>query len=202
MLSERDPYDGATLRWVEIAEKLRGTEVTLLHALALVRGVAADVTATTAIELSEAQVRELLTVCEELGDRVDALRTQAGLLPAGEFEIRMRPLQFEAEAALSAGVADAERAEILARCLPMGTGFQALAAALRCTDSHESWEVMTIGHLLGCFRDADPHLVRHLTGLATLSPQARWDECDRDQIGCLAAVLEQHVSARAHLPHR
>lgn len=183
---------GATLRWMQLAEGLRRTEVTLLHGLALVRGIEPDLGAAEAIVLSESQTDELLALIEELGDRVEQLRMHAEQAQRGEVEIRLRPLQLEAEAALSAGVADPERAEMLARCLPISSGFQALAAALRCTDAHESWNNTTIGHLLGRFRGADVHLVRHLTGLATLSPEARWSECDREQIGRLAVILERH----------
>lgn len=76
----------------------------------------------------------------------------------------------------------------------MSAGFPALAAALRCTDAHESWGAFTIGHFLACFRDADPHLARHVTGLATLSPDTCWAACDRAQIVRLAIVLERQAA--------
>ncbi|MBB4664264.1 hypothetical protein [Conexibacter arvalis] len=196
MLSDGTHYDvGATLRWVEIAERLRAAEVTLLHCLALVRGIDPDLSATSAITVAEAQVDELRGAVAELGDRVEQIGALTDRTRRGSFELRLRTLQLEAEAALSAGVADVERAEVLARCLPVHSGFPALAATLRCTDAHESWGGAPIGHLLGCFRDADLHLVRHVTGLATLSPEARWDQCDREQLGRLALVLERHAAA-------
>jgi hypothetical protein len=197
MVSDCNPssHVGETLRWIELAERLRGTEASLLPALALARGLTPDLTATTALVLSEAQVEELLTACAEVGDRAEQVRMLAESVRISEIELRLRTLQAEAEAALSAGTADIERAEVLARCLPVKTGFQALAAMLRCTDCHESWNAVTIGHLLGCFRDADPHFVRRVTGMATLSPEAGWDECDREQLGRLATVLERHAGA-------
>lgn len=68
MLSDHGPYDvGATLRWVEIAERLRSTEVTLLHGLALVRGVDPDLSAMPAMVLSSGHVAELLAVVNDLG---------------------------------------------------------------------------------------------------------------------------------------
>jgi hypothetical protein len=196
MLTDTAAYDvGATLRWVLMAEQLRRTEVTLLHALALVRCVEPDLRATPAIMLSAAEVDDLLTAIEELGDRVEQLRMQAEHARRGEFEIRLKTLQLEAEAALSAGLADVERVEVLARCLPMHSGFPALAASLRCTDTYTAWSDTTVGHLLASFRDTDTHLVRHLTGLATIAPDTRWDQCDREQVTRLAVVLERHAAS-------
>jgi hypothetical protein len=186
---------GATLRWMEIAEGLRSAEVTLLHGLALVRGIDPDLSAVEAILLSEPETEELLSMIEALSDRVERLRLLAEQARIGEIEIRLRTLQLEAEAALSVGVADPGRASTLARCLPARSGFQALASALRCTDAHESWESMTIGNLLSRFRDSDTSLVRHVTGLATLSPDACWSQCHREQLRGLAFVLERHAAA-------
>jgi len=195
MLMDDSGYDvGATLRLVLLAEDLRRAEVTLLHALALVRDVEPGISAASAITLSEREVDELLDATQELGDRVEQLQTLAEQVRRGGFETRLKTLQLEAEAALSAGVADVERVEALARCLPVHAGFQALAAALRCTDAHRSWAGARVGHLLGSFRDADAHLVRHLTGLATLSPDVRWDQCDREQVTRLSVVLERHAA--------
>ena len=196
MLTNDSGYDvGATLRLVLLAEGLRRAEVTLLHALALVRSVEPDISAAAAIALPASEVDDLLDATHELGDRVEQLQMLAEQAPRGDFEVRLKTLQLEAEAALSAGVADIERVEVLARCLPMHAGFQALAAALRCTDTYKSWEGATVGHLLASFRDADTHLVRHLTGLATLSPDIRWDQCDREQITRLSIVLERHAAS-------
>jgi len=191
-----DPgYDvGSTLRMVLLAEGLRRAEVTLLHALALTRGVEPELSASTAVALSTSDVDELLEATQDLADRAEQLQMLAEQARRGDFDIRLRTLQLEAEAALSAGVADIERVEVLARCLPIRAGFQALAAALRSTDTYLSWDDATVGHLLARFRDADPHLVRHLTGLATLSPDARWKQCDREQIARLAVVLERHAA--------
>lgn len=195
MLNDGTSYQaGTTLRWLELAERLRAAEVSLLHCLALVRGIDPEIGATVVITLTEGDVDELRGAVEEFGDRAEQLRALADQTRRGEFEIRARTLQLEAEAVLSAGVADIERAEVLARCLPIHSGFPALAATLRCTDSHQSWGRATVGHLLGCFRDADAQLVRHVTGLATLSPNTRWDQCDREQLGRLAVVLERQAA--------
>ena len=156
MLTDTAAYDvGATLRWVLRAEQLRRTEVTLLHALALVRCVEPELGASPEVVLSAGEVNALLTAMEELGDRVEQLRMQANQARRGEFEIRLKTLQLEAEAALSSGLADIERVEVLARCLSMRSGFPALAAALRCTETYSSWTDATVGHLLASFRNDD-----------------------------------------------
>jgi hypothetical protein len=194
LVNDSDYEVGATLRIVLLAEGLRRAEVTLLHALALLRGVEPGISATAAVTLPATEIDDLLDATQELGDRVEQLQTLAEQVRRGDFEVRLKTLQLEAETALSAGIADIERVEVLTRCLPMHAGFQALAAALRCTDTYQSWDG-TIGHLLGTFRDADSHLVRHITGLATLSPNVRWDQCDREQVTRLSVVLERHAAS-------
>ena len=194
-MSRLDPDEpGATLRWVELAEALRATETALLHALALVRGVEPGLAATTAIALPEHETAALLIACDEVAERAERAQLLADALRPGEVEIRLAPVQVAAEAALSAGVADVERVLLLARCLTVRSGFQALAASLRCSDCHEAWEGVSIGQVLGCFRGADRPFVRRVTGLAALSPDAAWERCDRAQIARLAAVLEQHAA--------
>lgn len=186
---------GATLRVVELIDMLRRAETPLLHALGVGRGVDPGLSATVAIELSDGEMHELLAACEEVIDRTDQLKLLVREVRPTGAEIRLRTLQIEAEAALSGGVADIERVELLARCLPVRAGFQALAAMLRCTDCHESWSRATVADVLGFFRDSEPRNVREVTELATVSPELRWEVCDRDQLGRLAAALERYAGA-------
>lgn len=111
-----------------------------------------------------------------------------------EEEIRLRIDQAQAASVLAGGVADVTRVEQLAGRLPVRLGFPALAALVRCTDFHASWEATTIGHVLDSFRDADPHLTRMVAAQAHLSPDARWTSCGRPQLGRLAAALEAHAA--------
>lgn len=184
----------ATLRVIELVETLRRVDMSILHALGVAREFDTDMASTVAITLSEAEVADLVATCDAVAEGADQLQQIADRLPQGEIELRQRTLQAEAEAALSAGVADIERVELLARCLSVRSGFLALAAMLRCTDCHQSWENATLGEVLGRFRETDQHFVRRITALAYLSPELHWSDCDREQVGRLAAVLEQHAA--------
>ncbi|ADB50390.1 hypothetical protein Cwoe_1964 [Conexibacter woesei DSM 14684] len=196
MLVTQPAHDkaGATLRWVELAESLRSTEVLALHGQALLRGVDPDISTTSSVNLSTRDVADLKEICDKVADRADRLQTLIAQLAAAEFEVKRRDLERDAAAALAAGVADVARVEVLARCLSVKEGFRALAEMLRCTDFHTSWQHTTVGHVLGSFRDADAHFVRRLTAQALLSPEAEFDTCDREQIARLATVLEEHAA--------
>lgn len=171
-MNEHDRYETATtLRRLELAEQLRSVELQLLHALGLLRGVDPDLNASAAIVLSRDDTAELLSTCERIAQEVDLVNSLAAALPAEEIELRRSVLLLEAGAALGAGVADIDRVEVLARCLPARTGFQALAAMLRSTTYHENWQHTTVGQVLGCFRDANEHLVQRVAALATLAPE-------------------------------
>lgn len=183
----------ATLRMIELVEKLRRIDMSILHALGVAREFDPDVASTVAIVLSKDEVADLIATCDAVAEGADQLQRIADRLPQGEIELRQRTLQAEAEAALSAGLADIERVELLARCLSVRSGFLALAAMLRCTDCHQSWVNATLEDVLGRFRETDPRFVRRITALAYLSPELRWSECDREQVGRLAAVLEHHA---------
>lgn len=185
---------GATLRWVEVAERLRSTEVLILHGQALLRGIDPEIPTTSSVNLTVSDVAEVRSICEAVIQSVDQLQMLTAPLAPGEFEVRRRDLEREAATALAVGVADIDRVEILARCLSVREGFRALAEMLRCTDCHEAWEHTPVGHVLGCFRDADAHFVRRLTAQALLSPEAEFDTCDREQIARLASVLEEHAA--------
>lgn len=186
------PEPGATLRIYELLDMLRHAETSLLNALGAGRGVDRELATTIAVELSADELHDLRSASLDLAERADQIRLIAqSLAPAG-CEIRLRALQIEAEAALSAGVADIERVHRLAGCLPARSGFQALAAMLRCTDLHESWHRTTLGDLLGLFRNTDPRAARAIADLAQVSPDLRWEDCDRDIVARLATALEQY----------
>jgi hypothetical protein len=188
-----DRFD-STLRLVELAEVLRGMEAQVLHAQALVSGIDPAIPATFSVHLSSRDAAELKSLCETVVTSSDRLQELAAILAEDEIEIRWRDLEREASAELALGVGDPARAEFLARCLSVREGFRALAEMLRCTDCHETWDHTTLADVLGRFRDADPHFIRRLTAQALLSPEARFDSCDRDQIARLAGALEAHAA--------
>lgn len=188
------PEPGTTLRIYELLDMLRHTETSLLNALGAGRGVDRELTAATAIDLSADELRELRSASLDLAERAEQVGLVAEGLTLAECEVRLSTLRIEAGAALSAGVADVERVERLAACLPARTGFQALAAMLRCTDLHQSWHRTTLSDLLGLFHNVDPRALRAISDLATVSPDLRWDECDRDTVTRIALALERYAA--------
>lgn len=188
-------HGSGTLPILELVAMLRRTETALLRALGVGRGVDPDLSATVAVNLSDADVRELCAACDEVIERADQVQQLVGQLSPTPIEFRLRTLQVEAEAALAGGVADIERVEVLARCLSVRTGYRALAAMLRCTDCHQAWTSVSVGDVLALFRDAQPRNVREVTAMATASPDLLWTDCTREQVRCLAAALERYSGA-------
>jgi hypothetical protein len=186
---------GDALRWVELAERLREAEASVLRALGLLRGVDSEISATASVTLSQAEVAAALAECDEAVEAVADVAEIASAMRAEGVEIKRIDLGVQAGAALAAGVGDIRRVRVLARCLPSRDGFGALAEVLRCTDSHEVWGDTTVGDLLGWFRDVDDPLVRKLTERALLSPETAWAELARPQVSRLAAALEAHATA-------
>lgn len=191
-MTEADP--GTTLRIYELLDMLRYAEATLLNALGAGRGVDRSLSASTVVELSRVELHDLRSAALDLAERAEQIGMVASKLAPAGCEVRLTTLQIEAGAALSSGVADVERVQRLVACLPARTGFQALAAMLRCTDLHQSWHEMTLSDLLGQFRNVDPHAARAISDLATVSPAARWDDCDRDTITRIALALERYAA--------
>lgn len=189
-----DDTPGAALRLVELAEQIRAIEVLALEGQALLAGVDPDLPGSRAVHIASGDIARLRSLADAFDDSVGQLRALAAGLPGHDIEIRWHDLEREAAQVLALGVADVDRVELLARCLSVRAGFRALAEALRCTDSHESWGETTLGEVLGRFRDADPHFVRRLTGQARLSPETRFADCDRARIARLAGALEDHIA--------
>lgn len=203
------PEPGATLRIYELLDMLRHAETSLLNALGAGRGVDRELTAATAVVLSADELRDLRSASLDLAERADQVRLVAEGLTAAECEVRLNTLRIEAGAALSAGVADVERVERLAACLPARTGYQALAAMLRCTDLHQAWNETTLSDLLGLFHNVDPRALRAISDLATVSPdpalgrmRSRHDHSHRvgsRTLRCRASPVDRRtVSSAAH----
>lgn len=172
---------------------MRAIEVLALHCQSLLAGVDPDLHGGVSVLVSEADIAELSTLADSVVEAGEQARGLFAGVPQGvDVEVRHDDLEREAAKALALGVGDIERIEVLARCLSVRAGFRALAEALRCTDSHESWGSATIGDVLGRFRGSDEHFVRRLTLQAHLSPATTFAECDRSQLARLAGLLEDH----------
>lgn len=184
-----------TLRLVEIAEWMRTNEVRALHGQTLLPNVDPDLPESGAFHITAGDIAQLRTLACEFVESAEQLRAMVeGLGEEGDVEVRWRDLENQAAHALALGVADLERVDILTRCLSVKTGFGALAEALRCTDSHESWGDTTLADVLGRFRRSDGHFVRRVAEQAHLSPAATFADCDREQITRLANVLGRHAA--------
>lgn len=123
-------------------------------------------------------------------DRVEVLAASIGI--SSEIRINLAELQDEAAVELAAGPAAPERAQLLAKCLPVRTGFRALTRAIATTTAPHRWDA-TLGFLLEAFRGSDAQFISRLTRLAKLSSAAIWSEQESEQLDLLAAVLADHA---------
>lgn len=166
-----------------------------LHSQALLAGVDPDVPGGVSVLVPASSIAELLRLADSVVEEAEHVRALvAGVPQSLDVEVRHDDLEREAAMVLALGIGDIERIEVLARCLSVRAGFRALAEALRCTDSHESWGGATLGDVLARFRGSDEHFVRRVTGQAHLSPAAAFADCDRSQLAQLASVLEDHAA--------
>jgi len=188
------PFEGDELRWVEAAESLRTAETLLLHMLGLLRGIEPELPATTAFTLPARDAADVLALWDEFVDVVEQLGPSRESLSAEDVDFRWHDLQRQAVVALVRGVADLRRAVTLMRCMGVTVGFAALAEMLRCTDAHESWEGMAVGHAIVSFRDADETIARVVTGMAGLSPETPFSSLTRQQVSQLASALERYAA--------
>lgn len=188
------PGAGDTLRVVELAEQLRTMEVTLLRARGSMRGVDTDVVASSATEVLASEIAVMKDAVDELGEQYERLVALADGVEVADAEIRLAPLQADAEAALADGVLDVDRVRILAECLTVRRGLRALATMLRTTDCHTAWGTTAIGDVLSWFRGSDTAFARRLAGLASVPAVATWADCDAETISRLATVLEDHAA--------
>lgn len=170
-------------------------EMLASQAQPLLAGVEPDLPGGVSVLVSDADVAELATLADAVVEAAEQARGLVAGVPQGvDVHVRHDDVEREAARVVALGVGDIERVGILARCLSVKVGFRALAEALRCTDSHESWGPATIGDVLSLFRGADQHFVRRLTGQAHLSPATAFAECERIELARLAAVLEDHAA--------
>lgn len=187
------PGAGDTLRIVELAEQLRTMEVTLLRARGSMRGVDTDVVATSATIVPAGEIAVVKDALEELGEQYERLMALADGLRVADVEVRLVPLQVDAEAALADGVLDVDRVRILAECLTVRHGLRALATMLRTTDCHTAWGATSVGDVLSWFRGSDTAFARRLAGLASVPAETTWAGADAETISRLATVLEDHA---------
>ncbi len=163
--------DGRTaLVLVTLLDHLRQADVQLLHALDIARGVDGELDSATAVVIPRAEVEDLLRTCTSLhAATTNAVELAAGV-PAAEIELRSQLLSAAAEGELAAGPENAQRAELLASCLPRQARLPRALEALRCTECHLNWGSTTLGDVLGRFRESDAYFVGRVTERAKLSP--------------------------------
>lgn len=183
--------DGQTgLAVMALFEHLRQTEVMLLERP---RDPDRELSSAAAIVISKGDIEDLVSACASLHAMAVKAVALAGALPNSEIELRLQLMGTAAESELAGGVKDVDRVLLLASCLSVKRGFQALSDALRCTDCHRDWGSTTLADVLKRFRASDGFFVRRVTERAKLSPNASWAGCDREQIAALARVLADHA---------
>lgn len=147
------------------------------------------------VRLASADVGELKMLCAllaELGVQVGDL---AQRLPDDDLHGTVDELAEEAASDLREGIIDPDRARLAALILTADMGFPALAEALRSGDTHQQWEHLTVGELLGSFRDATDAATSRVLEAANLSDAAEFATCGADELDRLAVALQEHAPA-------
>jgi hypothetical protein len=101
-----------------------------------------------------------------------------------------------AAADLADGIVDPRRVLLAARLLDVRHGWPALAASLVAGDVVSAWGALTVGELIGRFRDADARVVARVVEEAGLRPGSRFAACPAEQLVAVAAGLRRHASGQ------
>jgi hypothetical protein len=194
-----DPAGAGRVGWtlVQLSELVRRAEELLLDGITLVgpqahAGMASDATiALGAAELN--RVADTLTEGVEIAEQLELL---AARLPAGAVEARYEAVRDAAAADLADGIVDPRRVLLAARLLDVRHGWPALAASLVAGDVVSAWGALTVGELIGRFRDADARAAARVVEEAGLRPGSRFAACPAEQLAAVAAGLRRHASGQ------
>lgn len=191
-VTEADP--GTTLRIYELLDMLRYAEATLLNALGAGRGVDRSLSASTVVELSRVELHDLRSAALDLAERAEADRHGGVEARAG----RMRgPPDHVADRGRGRLVRGrrGRRARPTPRCLPARS--HRVPGACRHAALHRPAPVLARNDVERSTRPVPqrrPARRASNADLATVSPAARWDDCDRDTITRIALALEYYAA--------
>jgi hypothetical protein len=180
---------------LQIAEQLRALDAVSAGAVKIVQGLDPDTVLELEPRLASDDVDELQVLCELLAELAGQVCQLAQRLPEGDIDVDGDELASSAAGDLEDGIIDPIRVRLAARMLPVGTGWLALATALRSCDTHTTWEDLSVGELLGSFRDATDVGVISILAAADLPARLEFASCDEHDLLRLASVLEQHARA-------
>ena len=185
--------DPASWSLLQIAELLRTGDDLLLPRLAALHAVTPELDEDDDVTIAANEAAALRALAESLAEVAGRLQTLIEDVPDGEVEIDYDEVAAGAAEDLGLGIIDPERALLAARVLDVGTGWRALAHALRHADTHAAWERTTIGGLLARFRGADERMLRRVLAVAEVDPGAVFATCDEYTTARLASALEEHA---------
>lgn len=181
-------------RIVQLAELLRSFGGLVGGAEEELRDLTASMAPDAVVELP----RERLAAIAALADDVLqlALRAQAlaEALPDEPLDVDYDAIAEAAAAELAEGVLDPDRALLAARLLPRPAGWRALAHCLRALDVRDAWQDLTVGELLGAFRDVAPVVAERTAEAAGIAAAAELADCTPEEIARLASALEARAA--------
>jgi len=177
---------------------------TLLQALELLRRIGEHVSAdftfhnegVEPIVTSAETIAVLKRTAAELIDEVTQLENLVERLPATEVHVTAAYVQAGASRQLAEGTIDVRTARLAASVLPVGTGWPALAKALRRSEAHRFWDDTTVVDLLGRFRDARPDAIDRVLQQTQLDASTQWVGLATQTVTRLAEALATAADAR------
>ena len=188
----------ASPSWValQVAEQLRAIERIATDAVRACEALDPDAAVVSEPRISSGEIGELKLLCESLAELTARTDQLAGQLPDDALDVDGDDVAGAAAADLAAGIIDPARVQLAARVLPSNAGWHALSQGLRSTDTHASWDDVSIGELLGAFRGATEQDVQQVLESADVSGTLEFATCDPATLQRLAAALEEHTSAQ------
>lgn len=144
------------------------------------------------VAIDPARLRHALEAAVDAQEVAEALGMIAeALLSDGQPAVlSVDALAERAAATLRDGTGHVGTLTLCARLLDCARGFPALADALASEPALAArWDGLSVGGLLGCFRDVDGAVVRRACLTAAVDPDDRWPDLEPDAIARLADAL-------------
>lgn len=180
---------------LRLAELLRTFERHQDRALRILYRLDPHMRPSFAVTLNAGQMENLqrrILEIDQLAEQIDAL---ADTLPEEQsVAVAYDDVRASAEQVLRQGeTLDATTVLLAAQLLDRATGLPALAEGLRSGGAYASWDMLTVGSLVGAFRDVSPQLARRIATAARMAPGTEISGCHPDEIAQLAEQLDMHA---------
>lgn len=176
---------------VQLTEVLRAAETASDTALRILKGIDTDLPHDECVSRGAEALADLAAALIDFGELADRATALGEQLPDLDVDADYDEVAAAAAHDLSDGIMDPTRARWAVELLDYRRGWPTLAEALRSSDAHRGWGDLTVGDLLGAFRDANATRVDEVIATTDLDAAARFADATAPQIALLATSLAQ-----------